>query len=405
MKYNYQARTQEGKVQTGIVEASGREAAFNVLKTHGLYVTALEEAKSAPFYAKRLSLFAKASKKDIVLFSRQVSIMLKSNVPIVESFRTIAKQSKKADLKEKILKIAESIEGGDPLSKALSIYPKLFTTFYINMVKAGEASGKLSDVFLYLADYLERQDDFNSKIKGAMIYPIFVVMVFFGVVALIMGYIIPTLSEVFLASGVELPLITRIVITASNFVKNKWWVLVLVFAGLAFGIMYFKKSEKGSEIIDRFLLKIPGLSTFFKKFYLARVAMNLSTLISGGLPIASALQITGDVVGSFTYREILFETRDGVKRGEAISYVLDRYPDFISPLFYQMIMVGEKTGTLDSSLENVVSFYQRDVDRSLDTFIRLLEPLFIVVLGGVVAGLMGSVLLPLYSGGFLEGGV
>ncbi|KPJ55205.1 hypothetical protein AMJ47_01705 [Parcubacteria bacterium DG_72] len=405
MKYNYQARTRDGKVQTGVVEASSREAAFNVLKTHDLYVTVLEESMDLPFYAKQMSLFAKANKKDVVLFSRQVSIMLKSNVPIVESFRTIAKQSKKVDLREKILKIAEEIEGGSPLSKALSLYPKLFSSFYINMVKAGEASGKLSDVFLYLADYLEKQDDFNSKIKGAMIYPIFVLVVFVGVVALIMGYVIPSLSEVLEASGAELPVITKIVITSSYFVKNKWWLLILIIGGLIGGFLYFARSKKGKEIVDKTLLKAPGLKVFLKKFYLARVALNLSTLISGGLPIANALQITGDVVGSFTYREIMFETRDGVKRGEAISHILDRYPDFISPLFYQMVMVGEKTGTLDSSLENVVTFYQRDVDRSLETFIRLLEPLFIVVLGGVVAGLMGAVLLPIYSGGMLEGGL
>jgi type IV pilus assembly protein PilC len=405
MKYNYQARTRDGKVQTGVVEASTREAAFNVLKTHDLYVTALQESIDLPFYAKQMSLFAKANKKDVVLFSRQVSIMLKSNVPIVESFRTIAKQSRKADLREKILKIAEGIEGGDPLSKALAQHPKLFTSFYINMVKAGEASGKLSDVFLYLADYLERQDQFNSKIKGAMIYPIFVLVVFVGVVTLIMGYVIPSLSEVLEASGADLPAITKVVISSSYFIKNEWWLLILIIGGLAGGFVYFSRSKRGKELIDRSLIRMPVLKTFLKKFYLSRIATNLSTLISGGLPIASALQITGDVVGSFTYREILYETRDGVKRGEAISSVLDRYPDYISPLFYQMIMVGEKTGTLDTSLENVVSFYQRDIDRSLDSFIRLLEPLFIVILGGVVAGLMGAVLLPIYSGGMLEGGM
>ena len=405
MKYNYQARTRDGKVQTGIIEASSREAAFNVLKTHDLYVTVLEESMDLPFYAKQMSLFSKASKKDIVLFSRQVSIMLKSNVPIVESFRTIARQSRKADLREKVLKIAEEVEGGKPLSKAFSLYPKLFSSFYINMVKAGEASGKLSDVFLYLADYLEKQHDFNNKIKGAMIYPAFVLVVFVGVVALIMGYVIPSLTEVLEASGAELPLVTKIVITSSYFVKNRWWLLILIIGGMVGGFLYFRKTKKGQEMIDKMLLKIPGIKGFLKKFYLTRIALNLSTLISGGLPIASALQITGDVAGSFTYREIMFETRDGVKRGEAISHVLDRYPDFISPLFYQMIMVGEKTGTLDSSLENVVTFYEKDVDRTLESFIRLLEPLFILVLGGVVAFLMGAVLLPIYSGGMLEGGM
>ncbi len=405
MKFSYQARTTDGKVQTGVVEASNREAAFNTLKAHDLYVTVLEESIELPFYAKQMSLFSKANKKDVVLLSRQVSIMLKSNVPIVESFRTIAKQTKKFDLKEKILKMAEEVEGGNPISKALSLYPKLFSPFYINMVKAGEASGKLSEVFLYLADYLERQDDFNTKIKTAMIYPIFVLVVFFGVVALIMGYVIPSLSEVLETSGAELPAITKVVITSSYFVKNRWWLLILIIGGLIAGFIYFLRTEKGKEVVDKTLLKTPVIKGFLKKFYLTRLALNLSTLISGGLPIANALQITGDVVGSFTYREIMFETRDGVKRGETISSILNKYPDFISPLFYQMIMVGEKTGTLDSSLENVVTFYQRDVDRALEGFIRLLEPLFIIILGGVVAGLMGAVLLPIYSGGMLEGGM
>jgi len=405
MRFNYQARTKDGRIQTGIIEASSREAAFDVLKTHELYVTALEESVGMPFYAKQLSLFAKASKKDVVLLSRQISIMLKSNVPIVETFRTIARQTRKSDLKEKILKLAEEIEGGNPLSKALAIYPKLFTSFYINMVKAGEASGKLSEVFLYLADYLERQENFSSKIKGAMIYPIFVLVVFIGVVTLIMGYVIPSLSEVLLSSGAELPGITKVVIAASKFVQTKWWLLILIFGGLAVGFIYFRRTPKGEEIIDRISLKVPGVNVFLKKFYLARVALNLSTLISGGLPIAQALQISGDVVGSPTFRDMLYETRDGVKRGEPISNVLDRYPDLISPLFFQMVTVGEKTGSLDTSLENVVVFYQRDVDRSLDSFIRLLEPMFILVLGGVVAGLMGAVLLPIYSGGMLEGGM
>jgi type IV pilus assembly protein PilC len=262
MKYNYQARTRDGKVQTGVVEASTREAAFNVLKTHDLYVTALQESIDLPFYAKQMSLFAKANKKDVVLFSRQVSIMLKSNVPIVESFRTIAKQSRKADLREKILKIAEGIEGGDPLSKALAQHPKLFTSFYINMVKAGEASGKLSDVFLYLADYLERQDQFNSKIKGAMIYPIFVLVVFVGVVTLIMGYVIPSLSEVLEASGADLPAITKVVISSSYFIKNEWWLLILIIGGLAGGFVYFSRSKSGKELIDRSLIRMPVLKTF-----------------------------------------------------------------------------------------------------------------------------------------------
>jgi len=397
MKFNYQARTKKGKIQTGVVEASNREAAFNVLKTHGLYVTALEETSAAPFYAKKLKIFERVSKKDVVLFSRQLSIMFKSNVPLIETFRTIARQTKKAIFQEIILNIARDVEGGKSLSKALASHPKLFSGFYVSMVKSGEASGKLTEVFSYLADYLEREHAFRGKIKAAMVYPFFILFVFMVVVVIIMVYVIPSLSEVLIETGQELPLLTRVVIAVSNFLKTRGIITGLIFLGLIFAFYRFVKSETGKKFFDKYLLRVPILNTFLKKLYLARFALNLSTLISGGLPITQALKITSEVVGNDFYQKIILKTRDEVKKGETISSVLAKYPDFISPLFYQMIMVGEKTGTLDSSLLNVVDFYQRDVDRSLDSFIKLLEPIFILILGGVVAGLMGAVLMPLYS--------
>ena len=401
MKFNYQARTRTGEIQTGVVEASSREAAFNVLKSHNLYVTALEETESIPFYARKLKLFDITTKKDVVFFSRQASIMFKSNVPIVETFRTIAKQTRKPGFKEKILKLAEEIEGGTPLSKALSMYPKLFSPFYINMVKSGEASGKLSEVFMYLASYLEREQEFRGKIKGAMVYPVFVLIVFVAVVAIIMVYVIPQLSEVLKGTGQELPTITQVVIAMSAFLKEKWWLVFLILLGLILALVQFARSKTGKKFFDRNLLKVPLLGNFLKKLFLARFALNLSTLISGGLPIAQALEITGEVVGNDTYKKIILETRNRVKRGERMSSVLEHYPNLIFPLFYQMITVGEKTGTLDTSLKNVVVFYQQDVDRSLDSFVRLLEPIFIIILAGVVAGLMGAVLMPLYNTGLM----
>ena len=401
MRFNYQARNKTGEIQTGIVEASSRETAFNVLKTHGLYVTVLEGTETVPFFAKKLKFFERVTKKDIVLFSRQASIMFKSNVPIVETFKVIAKQTRKSVFKEKILKLGEEIEGGTSLSKTLSIYPKLFSPFYINMVKSGEASGKLSDVFIYLADYLEREQNFRSKITGAMVYPIFVLIVFVAVVAIIMVYVIPQLTEVLEGTGQELPAITKVVVAMSNFLKEKWWLVLLIIFVLAIALFQFSRSKQGKKFFDWNLLRVPLLGSFLKKLYLARFALNLSTLISGGLPIVQALEITGEVVGNDRYKKIIFETMDKVKRGDPISSVLEQYPNLIFPLFYQMVTVGEKTGTLDSSLKNVVVFFQNDVDRGLDNFVRLLEPIFIVLLGGVVAGLMGAVLLPLYSTGLM----
>jgi len=327
--------------------------------------------------------------------------MLKSNVPVVEKLKTIAKEARKSTLKEKILKIAGKVEGGTPLSGALNIYPKLFTPFYINMVKSGDASGKLSDVFMYLADYLEREHAFRGKVKGAMIYPFFILFVFLAVVAIIMVYVIPQLTEVLKETGQELPLVTRAVMAISDFLRTRGWIAALLLLGLIIALVRLVKSKAGKKFFDRNLLKLPLLGGFLKKLYLARCALNLSTLISGGLPIAQALEITGEVVGNDLYREIILKTRDEVKKGEPISSVLERYPNLIFPLFYQMVMVGEKTGTLDSSLMNVVGFYQRDVDQTLDSFIKLLEPIFIILLGGAVAALMASVLMPLYSIGIV----
>ena len=389
-----------GDVKTGVVEASTRDVAFKVLKSHNLYVTILEEAE-LPFYARKVGLLERVSKKDIVVFSRQLAIMIKSKVPIVETLKTIAKQTRKHKFKESIFKIAEEVEGGSTLSEAFSIYPKLFSPFYINMIKSGEASGKLSEIFLHLADYLEKEDAFRSKIKGAMIYPIFVVIVFIGVVGIIMIYVIPQLAEVLEGSDQELPTLTKMVMGLSDFLQTSWWIVLLIMGGLVIGLVQFAKSKSGKDFFDHFFLKIPILKGFLKKLYLSRFALNLSTLVSGGLPIVGALTITGEVVGNNQYRDVIFQTRDGVKRGEQISSVLERHPDLISPLFYQMIVAGEKTGSIDDSLLNVVDFYEKDIDRSLDTFVRLLEPIFIILLGGVVAGLMGAVLMPLYSGGMM----
>ena len=380
----------------GIVEASNKEAAFEVLKAHGLYVTAVEEI-FVPIYAKRVRLFGGVSNRDLMSFSRQLAIMFKSRVSLTEIFRTLAKQTKKADFKDKILKIAEGIEGGNSLSDSLAMYPKIFSTFYVQMVKAGEASGKLTDIFSYLADYLEKDYNFRSKIKGAMIYPLFIILVFFIVSSIIVLFVIPQLTEVLKEGDAQLPWITRVVIAATDFLRKWYWLVFLVIILAVLAVYRFAKTESGKKFFDRNLLKVPLLGGFLKTLFLSRFALNLSTLISGGLPIVRALEITSDVVGNDVYKNIIIETKNEVRKGEAISVVLQRYSRYVTPLFYQMIVVGEKTGTLDSTLKNVVSFYEADVDRNLDQFVKLLEPIMIIVLGLVVGGLMAAVLMPIYS--------
>ncbi len=240
MKFNYQARTKTGKIQSGVIEASTRGTAFDILKNYGLYVTALEEAL-VPIYARKIKIFERITNKDIVLFSRQLAIMFKSKVPLIETFQTIAKQTKNTNFREKILKISKEIEGGTSLSVALSLYPKIFSPFYISMVKSGEASGKLTDIFLYLADYLEKEYNFRSKVTGALVYPAFIVVVFMLVASSMILFVIPQLINVLKETGGELPLITRVVLNIADFLRKWGWLLLLIFVGVVVFIFYYSK--------------------------------------------------------------------------------------------------------------------------------------------------------------------
>ena len=396
MKFNYQARTKEGQVQAGVVEAASKEAALNVLQNYGVYVTFLEEVK-LPIYARKIEIFKGVSVKEKVIFTRQLAILFKASVPVVESLQTLASQTKKRNFKEIIEDIGEKIEGGTPLSQALAAHPDIFSPFFIGMVKSGEASGKLSEVLEYLADHMEREYNFRTKMIMAMVYPFFVLFVFVAVIILMITFVIPQLSQVLKETGQQLPWITQRVIGLSDFVRAKGQVIIFLILGFIFIVFRIVKSKEGKEFIDKKAVEIPLIGSFLKKVYLSRLAENLSTLIASGLPIIQAFEVTGDVLGSELYKAVVEEIKEGVKRGEAISLIISKHPDLFPPLFVQMVVVGERTGKLDAALMNVVSFYQKDVERALDTLVSLLEPIMIIGLGLAVLGLMGSVMLPIYQ--------
>ena len=396
MKFNYQTRTKKGEIRSGQVEASSREAAASFLQKHGLYVTFLEEA-IPPIYARRIKFFEKISQKDLVLFSRQLAIMFKSKVPLVESLRVLSQQTDNPDFKEKIMKISEEVEGGTALSNALENFPEVFSSFYIAMVKSGEVSGKLSEVLNYLADHLEREYHLTAKTKGALLYPSLIVFVVILVLLLMIFFVIPQLAEVLTTEKEALPWITMFVINSSTFVRDWGWALFIILVLFVAGFLKYYRTDRGQRFFDREFVKFPLLGPFFKMINVARFAENLSTLISGGLPIAQALETVGDIISNTAYKEVIFKMRDEVRKGVPISAVLSRNPDLFPPVFIQMVLVGEKTGTLDSTLMNIVDFYQKEIDRMIDNALSILEPVLILVLGLVVAGLMLSILMPLYK--------
>ncbi len=394
MKFNYQGRSKDGQVQSGNVEASSQEEAIEILQKHGIYVTFLEEEKGS-IYAKQITIFERVTSKDIVLFSRQLAIMFKAGVPIVESLRSIAKQTKKSKFREQINKVGDKVESGGALSQALEAYPRLFSPFYVGMVKSGEVSGRLSETLEYLANHLEQEYNFNSKIIASLVYPGFIMFVFLAILILLVVFVVPGLSEIF--EGMELPLMTRVVLGTGELLVQWWWVPILGFAAGTFLFIRFARTEAGRKTIDAISLRIPLVGEFIKKINLVRISENLSTLITGGLPIVQALEVTAGVLGSNTYKRIIIETRDGVRKGELMSSVLIKYPDYFPILFLQMVTVGEKSGNIDSSLINVVNFYQGDIDRSLDGMVKLLEPIMIIFIGGLIGIMVISVLTPIYQ--------
>jgi type IV pilus assembly protein PilC len=396
MQFYYKARDKNGEIQMGEVEASSREAAFLVVQSYELFVISLVE-KKVPFYKQDFAILERVSPKDVVMISRQLAVMVESKIPIVESLQTLSRQIQQKGLKEKILTIADKIEGGIPLSKAFSTFPEIFSEFYVSMIKSGEASGKLSETLTYLADHLEREYEFRQRLVGAMFYPLFIMIIFLGIMIFLFVVIMPELTMVLLDAGGEIPLITKIVIGISDFlVNNGWFVLLGLYSIMAFGLKYFS-TRQGRDTLDEFLLKIPVFKDFFSKIYIIRFSESLSTLITAGLPIVRSLEITGDIVQNKVYKDAILKISESVEQGKQMSEVMKKYPDIFSPILIQMTIVGEKSGRIGPALMNVVKFFRAELERTLEKYISMIEPLLIILLGGMVGGLVGSVLLPIYS--------
>lgn len=397
MKFNYQARDKSGQIQTGVLDAPSKESALSLLERTELYVTFLKSAEDVPFYQKKIELFNKVSVKDVVLFTRQLAIMFVSRVSLVESLKTISSQIENKTFQEKIIAMSEDVEGGSAFSAALAKHPDTFSLFYVNIVKSGETSGELAKSLDNLAEHLERDYHLTSKIKGAMIYPIFVLVVAGLVVFLMSFFVMPNIIKVIEETGQELPIMTKIVIGSSTFFRTWGWIFFIFLFGMGIAAVQYIKTEDGKKLYHKIILKVPVVNSFLKMVYLSRFAENLATLVAGGIPIAESLTITGDIVGNETYKAIVLEAKAGVQKGESISSVLRQYPAFFPPVFTEMIRAGEKSGSLDKTLLSVSSFYQKEVDRTVDIFLSVLEPVMIVGLGAFVGGTMAAVLLPLYQ--------
>lgn len=396
MLFNYKALDKDSHERGGTVEALSMDVAVTTLQRRGLIVSSIEPAAEKSLLSLEIGIFKTVSNKEIVILSRQVATLFEAQVSALRVFRLLASEVENKYLAEILTQVADDLQGGSPISKALARHPKAFSPFYVNMVRSGEEAGKLSDIFGYLADYLDRTYEVMSKAQNALIYPAFVVVTFVVVMILMLTLVIPNVSKILIDSGQEIPLYTQVVLSLSNLIVNYGaFLLILVVIG---GFFAFRSMQNpsGRLFFDNLKLQTPYIGELYEKLYLSRISDNFATMLVSGVPVVEAVDITASVVGSAVYEQILSQVGEDVKGGSSISDALAKHNE-IPGIMIAMIKVGEETGELGNILATLAKFYRREVMQAVDTLVDLIEPLMIVFLGLGVGILLAAVLIPIYN--------
>ncbi len=401
MQFRYKAVDGEGANKEGEIDAPNRDMAISGLQRRGFVIISLVDA-AKPRSILQISFFDRVTNKDIVILSRQIATLFEAQVSALKCFTMLAANTENRLLGQKLTQVADDLQAGVSISGSLARHPDTFSDFYVNMVKVGEETGKLNQIFLHLAEYLDRQYSLTSKTRNALIYPAFVVFTFIVVTVLMFVIVIPRLSDIILDSGQEVPFYTKIILWISYLFVNYGFLGLIFLVFLGVWVWRLSVSDKGKAYLDRTRLSVPGIGNLYRKLYLSRIADNLNTMLSSGVPILRSIEVTSNVVGSRLYSAILNNVLDDVKAGLPLSGAFEKHHEEIPGIMVQMIKVGEETGSLGSILKTLADFYAREVDDAIDTLVGLIEPVMIVVLGLGVGILLVSVLIPIYN---LAGGI
>lgn len=396
MLFKYHAIDRDGQERDGTIEAPSQEIAVSALQQRSLVISAIEPAGKRSLFEFNLPFFDRISNKDIVIISRQIATLFEAQVSALRVFRLLASEVNNKRLADILSTVGDDLQGGSPISKALARHPQAFSTFYVHMVRAGEESGKLSETFTYLADYLDRSYDLASRAENALIYPIFVIIVFFGIMSLLLTLVIPKISVILADSGQDIPMYTGIVIGFSNFLVRYGIFLAIALVAAGFYLWQLGKTERGRLALDSLKLGVPYIGDLYQKLYIARIADNFATMLLSGIAVVEAIHITSSVVGNAAYRAVIEEVASDVKDGSSISDALGRHRE-IPGIMVAMTKVGEETGELGKILATLARFYNREVKNTVDTLISLIEPAMIVFLGVGVGVLLAAVLIPIYN--------
>lgn len=394
MLFKYTALDKNGKKTQGEIDAVNKTVAISALQRRDLIVVTIKSDQEKSMF--QTSFFDKVPLRDVVIMSRQLSTLFSSNVSALKAFTLLATNADNKLLASQLQQVGDELQAGSSISDALNKFPNTFSSFYVNMVKSGEESGKLNEVFQYLADYLDRQYELTSKTRSALIYPAFVIVVFISVMILMFTMVIPNLAQLLVESGQEIPFYTRIVIGISNFLVS-YGIFILIFF-ILFGVYvaWFRRNDSGKEYLDRIKLHAPLIGDLYQKVFLSRISDNLNTMLSSGISIVRSIEITSEVVNNYVYKGILNDIEEDVKSGSSLSNAFQKHKE-IPSIMVQMVQVGEETGSLGSILKTLADFYKREVDDAVDTMIGLIEPIMIVGLALGVGILLTSILIPIYN--------
>jgi len=397
MKFSFKAKGAGGEIRAGRIEAISNEAAVSILQGKGLVPLMVEKETEVKGVLKDLQhLWEGVGLRDLAVFYRQLATLIDAKVSIVSSLRAVGEQSANLYLATVIKEMVDDIEDGLPFSESMSKHPEVFATLAVSMVKAGELSGNLQRSVLFLAENSEKNYELNSKIRGALFYPLFVLSASVIIGFVVFTVVLPKLTGIFKEFKVEIPWYTQLFMFIGNFMSSYWWVVGILLLGMVGGFFYYIKTQDGRREWDSIKMRIPVIGNLFQYVYLARFAENLAVLLEGGIPIVNALVIVSEVVDSYTYESIILRAADEVKTGGSMSSVFAHSTQF-PPIVAQMIKIGEEAGKLNEVLSNMARFYSQETDRITRNLSAMMEPILITILGLGVGVLVFSILMPIYN--------
>lgn len=394
-KYFYIAKPQPNKVIQGEIEAESEQDAVNRLTKSGLFPTSVR-LKELPLDEKGIFKFRKIPPRDVIIAIRQLSTLTEGNVNILSGLTIVSSQVPNKYLRAVLSDVINKVKDGKPLSESLALYPALFPDLYTSMIRSGEAGGTLDLALRRLADFLEKEEEFKNSILEALTYPAFIFLVGVITVIILIGFVIPRLVTMFEDMGEALPLPTRILIGISDSLRLYWWVILALVFVLIFLLRRLQRLPQTRLILDQFKLKLALFGEIILKTDIGRLTRTLSLLLSSGIPIVSSLDISTAVIQNQVLKLQVKKFKDEISSGSSLSHCL-RNTKFFPSFVTNIVAVGEETGTLEKALLRVAEDYEKDVDRTLRTFTRLLEPIIILVIGLVVGFIVLAMLLPIFQ--------